>query len=322
MFTNIELFNDSLKNKEDYIDKHYIKHSKMIITEDSHKINDLMLANSEILDNITAYKIATDSKNIEMQATILNNILTRLKVPGINFSEFASFWAVKDISYSVYDKTLKTDNLKIDFLKNIIPEYIKDRHLFYKKHGYSASTLQAIKDSKSHKVNGNSGNEKVSDILKNFDFTHFDNNDIDSFIDSDRVYIYPDKTDNKFFKKILNHYNIKFKWSDDHENKQTDFLFKIGKDIFIMEHKHMKESGGGQDKQMTEVISFISYNDVNVHYVSFLDGVYFNVIADSTSKSGKPFSQKISIINNLTNNFSNYFVNTYGFRRLIKEHLK
>ncbi|MDI9312397.1 MAG: hypothetical protein QM535_19460 [Limnohabitans sp.] len=89
-----------------------------------------------------------------------------------------------------------------------------------------------------------------------------------------------------------------------------------------MEHKHMKESGGGQGKQMSEIINFISYKDNGVFYVSFLDGVYFNVIADESFTSGKPFEQRRSIIQNLTNNKQNYFVNTNGFIELINSLLK
>jgi len=99
-------------------------------------------------------------------------------------------------------------------------------------------------------------------------------------------------------------------------------LFKIDNKIFIMEHKHMKESGGGQDKQMSEIINFISYKDSGVYYVSFLDGVYFNVIADESIANGKAFEQRRSVIQNLTNNKQNYFVNTNGFIELMNSLVK
>jgi len=222
------------------------------------------------------------------------------------------------MSYSVYKKTLKTETLKLEFLKKIIPEFIKDRHLLYKIHGYSFSTLQVVNDSKAHKGTSNAGNIKITNLFNEFGFIHFESNDIDSFIKSSKVFIYPDKTDKILFKKILAHFDIVFDWSKNHENKQTDFLFKIGDKIFIMEHKHMKEGGGGQDKQMSEIINFISYSEIGTQYVSFLDGVYFNLLADKNIKSGKPFSQRKSIFNNLNSNKQNYFVNTHGFIGLIK----
>ena len=79
MLNNIKLFETCLKNKESYVDKYYVKNSKPTITNDTKKLNKLMKANTEILDNISAYKIATKSKNIKMQNTILQNILSLLK---------------------------------------------------------------------------------------------------------------------------------------------------------------------------------------------------------------------------------------------------
>ncbi len=62
-----------------------------------------------------------------------------------------------------------------------------------------------------------------------------------------------------------------------------------------MEHKHMKESGGGQDKQMSEIIDFISHKDKKVSYISFLDGVYFNLLSDKNIDKGKVFEQRKEI---------------------------
>lgn len=318
MINNVELFDLSIKEGEPYIDKYYEKKNNVIISDNPQKINKLMEANYKLTENISAYNIAITAKNKEMQETILKNIISVLRVSGINFSEFSSYWAVKDISYSVYKKTLSTDKLKIEFLKKIIPEFIKDRHLLYKIHGYSFSTLQVVNDSKAHKSNGNTGIGKVSTILDLFGFKHFDSKDFNLFEKADSIYIYPDKKDKTLFKTILEHYNIEFSWSVKHEGKQTDFLFKKYGKIFIMEHKHMKEPGGGQDKQMSEIIDFINYKDDEVHYVSFLDGVYFNLLADREIKKGKTYTQRCNIMENLTNNKQNYFVNTFGFYKLME----
>ena len=139
---NIELLEFCFQYGENYVDDYYSKNDRPIIVDGSQDLNSLMRANKNILDNITAYGIASDSKNVEMQNSILNNILENLKTPGINFSEFTSYWAIKDISYSVYKSTLKTDSSKLEFLRHIVPEFIKDRHELYNSHGYSHSTLQ------------------------------------------------------------------------------------------------------------------------------------------------------------------------------------
>jgi len=101
-----------------------------------------------------------------------------------------------------------------------------------------------------------------------------------------------------------------------------DFLIKHKKDIFILEHKHMKEGGGGQDKQANEVISFIGFSEgsPNIHYISFLDGIYFNLFANKKYlKKGKILNQLKNIKQNLKRNKQNYFVNTAGFKKLFKE---
>lgn len=314
---NLKLFDISLKNKESYLDEYYIKDTDLVITSDKQKFNALMESNSKILDNISAYKIAVEAKNISMQKEIIENINKILKTSGINNSEFTSYWSLKDMSYSSFKSFKDTPFIQKEFLKKVIPEYINDRHGVYRNHGYSFSTLQAIKDSKAHKSNGNSGNSKVTKLLEDSGFSYYLDNDLDGFIKSDKVFIYPDKKDKSLFKKILNHYGASFDWSKNHENKQTDFLFKVNGIIYIMEHKHMKESGGGQDKQMSEIINFISYKDKNVSYVAFLDGIYFNVLSDINIKNGKPFEQRKSIIENLKKNKQNYFVNTRGFISLM-----
>ena len=99
-------------------------------------------------------------------------------------------------------------------------------------------------------------------------------------------------------------------------------IIKNGENIFIIEHKHMKEGGGGQDKQINEVISFIGFSESNsrIHYISFLDGIYFNLFANKKYlHKGKILNQLSNIKINLKRNKQNYFVNTSGFKKFLKE---
>ncbi len=50
--------------------------------------------------------------------------------------------------------------------------------------------------------------------------------------------------------------------------------------IFLCEAKHLNTSGGGQDKQIAELIEVISLKEQNknISYVAFLDGGYSNVL--------------------------------------------
>ncbi|MBU2264966.1 hypothetical protein KJ784_02140, partial [Patescibacteria group bacterium] len=77
-----------------------------------------------------------------------------------------------------------------------------------------------------------------------------------------------------------------------------------------------------QDKQINEVISFISYSENNhrIHYISFLDGIYFNLFANKKYlNKGKILNQITNIKQSLERNKQNFFVNTAGFKKLLKE---
>ena len=102
-----------------------------------------------------------------------------------------------------------------------------------------------------------------------------------------------------------------------------DVLFRNGNDIYIVEHKHVNEGGGGQNKQISELISFIHYEEgsstANVHYIAFLDGRYFNTMSDNRHvRTGKIASQIANVENGLKVNKNNYFVNTAGFDLLLR----
>jgi hypothetical protein len=71
---------------------------------------------------------------------------------------------------------------------------------------------------------------------------------------------------------------------------------------------------------MSEIIDFISYADVDcVSYISFLDWVYFNLLADINITSGKSYEQRQHIYKELNSNKQNYFVNTLGFKKLVDD---
>lgn len=84
----------------------------------------------------------------------------------------------------------------------------------------------------------------------------------------------------------------------------------------------MKEGGGGQDKQLAELIDLVNYSEpeftasgFSVSYISFLDGVLFNELANPRTPKMK--AQRAAIESALETNPENYFVNTWGFQRLI-----
>ncbi len=323
MISNIELFEHSLNNQEPLMDDFYIKKNSLIITKTMDKQNKLMLKNNELIENISAFKIAQNKNNIEMMSSIIENIQELLSTHGMNYSEFSSFLSIVDVSYSAYS-SLQSDK-QIKFLKEAVEKYIDMRHPIYSIHGYTATTLQASKDAKSHKSSGSLGIIKTAKILNEFDYQGLDENelDINNFNSNDKIFIFTDKKGKKLFKEILEFYSIDFQWSSNRSIKMPDVLFKNGKDFYIVEHKHMKEGGGGQDKQVAEIIDFISHSENNteqvVHYVTFLDGSYFNLFSNLRDNSRSKIRRQLENIKiNLQNNSKNYFVNTAGFRNLLE----
>ena len=125
------------------------------------------------------------------------------------------------------------------------------------------------------------------------------------------------------------HLGIKYQIA---ENKKPDVFVKFKNEYYIIEAKHLKESGGSQDKQINELIKIISLSE-GINYVSFLDGMYANRLLVNEKimeyyknrtreidfNSTKIESQLFKIFRNIADNPSNYFVNTAGFLRLFKQ---
>lgn len=315
---NLDLLIFSLKNLEPVIDEFYLQDTDLLISEDPCTPTPLMQQNLDLIECISAYNFAVKNKNELSKNQAIERISSILEGNNINYSEFVSFWSVVDISYSVFRNLKRSEQLEI--LKNITEKYIKFRHSLYLKYGYSPTTLQVSKDAKTHKQGGNLGISKVSKILDQFGFVKSNHETIEDFIEGDKKYIETDKRGKKLFRELLKYYKVKFLWSSNKEKKMPDFLIRCKKDIFILEHKHKKEGGGGQNSQINEILSLISFKEKSkrIHFVSFLDGVYFNNFSRKNLKEGKILTQLENIRTSLKNNRGNYFVNTAGFKELLK----
>ena len=312
--TNTEVFERSVAHLEPMGDKFY-RNEKIIISEDPAIPNDLIKRNREILEQITAYKVAQEHKDQELMVTaIIDKIDDLLSVPEINVSEFVTFWATLDFSYSGFH-ALPT-NKRREFLKEAINAYIQSRYTLYSNHGYTATTLQVRQDSFAHKGSGNNALNKLTTLFTSHNFSRA--NSKEEFISKEKVYIFPDAIDSQVSDELIVELGLSFKWSKLHQGKRPDAAFKLNNEIFLLEHKHKKEGGGGQNSQLGEIISFIdSKEKQNIHFVSFLDGVYFNELVSGASKKSKVYRQLKQIKSTLKKCPLNYFVNTSGFEFLI-----
>ncbi len=306
-----------IENPEQCDDSHM--EGRLVITPKRGQSNELMHANSEILDLITTFKVASDESDNKLCAKIVDRMITLLQTHGMNYSEFATFWQVNDISYSVYEDF--GAETKRSFLNAVIPSYIAYRHQIYKEHGYTATTLQVRADSHSHKTFGSRGIHKIASILKRFN--------VPPLIDQSKLrscpsfYILADRGGKNLFDRTITEMKISFTLRKQYAGKRPDFLIKHGPKMLIVEHKHKKEGGGGQNSYIVEISEFIRQKESSpdVHYVSFLDGIFFNILFINPS-GGKPREQNRQIWQALKENKNNYFVNTYGFNLLIQHLVK
>jgi hypothetical protein len=251
-----------------------------------------------------------------MCAFIVDQLISLLETPEINNSEFTNYWGVFDVSYSSYQGMSYAE--KNVFIQEIVEEYLDNRHAIYQAHGYSPVALQSRCDSVAHKRSGQLGIRKIETLLAGAGLTKFAGGEhVDDFLASDHSYILTDSDGKKLFIEVLQALGLWFNWSRSHQNKFPDFAMRLGGRLYVVEHKHMKEGGGGQHKQIAELIDFIRQSDP-VSYVSFLDGIYFNQLTKETAPA-KTKEQTVQIRQALRANANNYFVNTQGFLQLLGE---
>lgn len=318
MINNLTLFEHCLKpeNKEPLIDEYYCNDGLIISRSPDENPTELMRANQRLLEQITVIKVALEEKNLPEIEKRIRLIATLLQEKNINFTEFTSFFPTIDVSYSIYSGLPETE--KLEFLRHAVPLYIHKRHGIYTAHGYSATTLQVRKDFEKHKTGGNAANVKVADLLRKAGMSQHTKGQ--SFIGTRSSYVFLDDlaTSNRIFEELKEVLGLKFIWQAEHQNKSADLIFSnTDGQIFICEFKHMKESGGGQDKQVAELISLISHGEVSpkIGYIAFLDGIYFNAFVHPKARKTK--EQVTQIKQYLTDNPNNFFVNTFGFQQLI-----
>ncbi len=318
MKTNIDYFNYSKQNPEEIIDPFYAK-NLVIIPATKDIENDLTKNNEKMINLITAFSILDDykkDKNDDTVIKIINDIICILdNTPNINYSAFTQFFMVYNSTFSIYS-SLKRDQ-KIEFIYEMLKKYCKERHNMYLSHGYSNMSLQVMCDNYSHKRNSKSGIEKVLGILAPHNLKRLSSSE---YIKScDDYYFLPDKGDKALFESMLTILKMKMESRKIEQGKLPDIVFKHDSNYYICELKTMKEGGGGQNKQIVEIAYFIKFSEVNkkIHYITFLDCHYSNIIFNSMSP--KIERQRKDIISALNNNSNNYFLNTKGMIEFVKE---
>jgi len=289
--SNIEYWIISLKNPEPIFDEYYIFDE--IIVEDEDFIKNV----EKLRELITAYCVILEfEKSKEIADKILDEIYkTITSTDKLQYTEFVAFWKILDISLSVF---LKLPNKKA-VLAELLKQYCLRRKKLYDRLGYSNITVQALYDSGASRKKGTAGIKKV--IYLASEVFNFKREDVylktmEEIKTSDIGYLLPDR-DEELFRNFCSEYKIVYRFGEEHQGKVPDIVLKINNHFFIIEAKHIKESGGAQDKQIVELIEFIKYSENSefIHYLSFMDGLYFNnficIQLEKNSRASKQFVQ-------------------------------
>ncbi len=309
---NIYYWKKSLKAPEPVIDDFYI--SDEVIVSDSQLIEKV----DRLRELIISYCVVSKN-NVDTASKILDEIYSLIiSIDKIQYTEFVAFWKVLDISYSVFERLPNNKTV----LKEILQKYCERRRKLYDKLGYTNVIIQALYDSGSSRKKGISGIDKIKNLI-NINIGNVSRvRSIQTLRRFSNAYFLPDKGDKVLFREFCRALKIKYKFGKEHQGKRPDLVLKINDRFFIIEAKHIKEPGGAQDKQIVEMIEFIKYSEDsdNIHYLSFLDGIYFNnFILVRNSNNTKIRRQKDMIEKYLRENRKNFFVNTAGLLSLFKD---
>lgn len=314
---NFHYWGESLKHPEPIFDDYYIFDD--IVVDDKRLLDQI----ERLRNLIKKYCNSRRNGQIPDQEIFdeIYHIITT--VNDIQYNEFNAFWNALDMTYTVF-KGLSED-VKKDTTKLILEKYCEKRQALYDELGYSNIIVQALRDISSSRKKGSAAINKLIDICKQYIGNLERASSVNEFKRKQVCYILPDNGDDQLFYEVLREYSLVYQYGEKNQNKRPDFLLKHFDKIFIIEAKHLKEGGGEQNKSVGELIDFVRQKNSlkEIHYVAFMDGVYFNLfIHHNKPKKNRPYKiiqQKGDIMDALKLNPNNYFVNTYGLTLLLKD---
>lgn len=299
---NQHYFKISKDNPESHLDENYFileKHPKL--REHLKSIKEI----KEIL--ITIKKLKENRENKQVIEKYFEKLFQVFSFSFSNCSELGCFVNACDTTRDLIQKDY-------DSFKKITNLYIKKRELNDK---VPENWVQAIIDSNSSRKKGELGERKLIKILDKSGFVEVKNwNDFEK----------NKKGVARFSKDTFSNLNVKeklgIKMKTKKQDKMLDLIIKNGKDIFLLEAKHLNVGGGEQDKQVSELIEIVnlSEDNKNIYYISFLDGTYSNrLLGKIDKKSKKNINQRKEIEKYLRKNPNNFWMNTAGFLEFVKD---
>lgn len=292
MKLNQKLFNLSKNHPEEILDMNYI------IVKEHHELQ-------EIYNSAVVFT----KRLIEFKDSHLNrdNILDSIINNWGNYISYIPFGGFINACGSNRDAVGKDKVL----LNRIIELYIENRNIENPR----KSEIQSSIDRGTSRRKGNLGRIKLEEILTNADYIK--QTSLDDLIRLEKGYGICTK--NHFnLNQLRSKLNIEISSAMKSQEKQLDFVIKNHNKYYILEQKNMGVSGGGQDKQIKELIEVISNTEKknkDVFYISFIDGRYFQDVL--LSEAPKNIQQVIDIEKALYST-DNFWLNTAGFKSFLE----
>lgn len=295
---NLHYFKISRENPEKPLDDFYV------FDEKHPELKKYINNTKEIKNILITIKTLQDKKE---KSSVINKYFLELsKTIGkfSNCSEFACF-------INACDNIIDEARNDISLLKKITQRYFAKRVL---NEIVPEEWIQSILDTNSSRKKGKCGENKLISLLKKQGYAEVF--DWESFFKTSFCVV---KFSQKFsLKNVRKNLDIKIKAKK--QDKTLDLIIKAKDKIFLCEAKHLNTSGGGQDKQISELIEILGLHEKNnISYISFLDGKYSNILLGQAGNGNKITTQRKEIDKCLRNNPNNYWVNTAGFKSLISD---
>lgn len=299
---NQHYFKISEENPEPSLDDFYIFDDK------NQNIKKYIKNTKEIKEILTTIK--TLQRKREGLKTI-NRYFEELQKSLSKFSNCSEFICF----VNACDNTLDAVKKDLDLVKKITRRYFSKREL---NEFVPEEWIQAILDSNSSRKKGKCGELKLVSILKKLGFKKVKN--WEDFKKLNECVAQFSKTFN--VKKVQQNLDVKIKTKK--QGKKLDLIVKYKDKIFLIEAKHLNTSGGGQDKQISELIEILNLKEKisDIFYVSFLDGNYSNILLSNSRAGDKLKTQREEIEKYLKKNLNNYWLNTAGFKKLFSDLVK
>jgi len=303
MIDNLKLLKYCSKNPEFFLDDIYM------FVEKHKDLKKYAEITKEIKNTLIAIKEVKGKKDSLKIIDQLFEQLYKLMPKYSNNSEFGCFINACDSSLEevLFDKNLLA---KITYL------YLEKRDL---NDVVPIEWIQALIDKRSATRKGNVGEKKLAGILETKGYKLVKN--ITEFKFIKKVFAKCSGKGDFSNKALKSHFGESI--GKNTQDKKLDLIIKKDRDIFFLEAKHMKTSGGEQNKQILELIELLRNKPKrpNLHYVGFLDGIYFNKLfgaekAANTEEYNKITHQKKDIGRILSKIKKNYFINTAGYKKL------